>query len=160
MAPHRESLIWMLPLLSVKCPCSCWKSNLGRSQEEQQRMAQTSRTRSKVHPHVQHSTAFPLYCLLSSGQKNSPASVGRRWVSHAGLAAGTLLPFINNGLWRTCSLFWPFCCLFYSTGVLAGAIPGPWPRGSEEMPVEQHTMSCASCVCAYGLVLADARSVP
>lgn len=123
---QRGSLIWMLPLLSVKHPHSCWENKLGRSQEEQQWMAWTPQWENKVHPPraAQRDAAFPLCCLLSSGQRCSPGSAGRRWFLCAGLAAGTLLPLITRSLWRTCSFSWPFCCPLYSTAVPAGDSAG------------------------------------
>lgn len=151
---QRDSLIWMLPLLSVKHPHSCWENKLGRTQEEQQRMAWTQQRENKVTHCLQCSSSFSLCCLLSSGQKRSLGSAGRRWASCDGLAAGSLLPLSTNSLQRTCSFSWPFCCLFYSTAVLAGdyaraRAPG---LGGDACKAARHVlcMLCLSLLCGAG----------
>lgn len=126
-ALQRESLIWMLPLLSTKHLHSCWQNTSGRSQEEQQRVARTPQRENKVHMlcAVQRSISCPLPALR--GAASTPGGSGRRWFSISWPCCRDPAP--GNHQEPSGDLQLPMVPLLPT--VVTGDVPVPW--------------ACASC---------------
>lgn len=126
---QRESLIWMLPLLSTKHLHSCWQNTSGRSQEEQQWVAWTPQRENKVHTLCAAQHFLPTLCFTRSHQ--------RRWGQQQKMVFHVLA-----------LLLWS--CSQESPGVLRGPAA---PHG----PLAAHCCDrrCASAVglCLVGCIL-------
>lgn len=75
---ERESLIWMLSLLSVQHTHSCLENKLRRSQEGQQWMAWTSQKENKVHQLCAAQHSFPSLPLALLGPAAQPGARGQK----------------------------------------------------------------------------------
>lgn len=75
---ERESLIWMLFLLSVQHTYSCWKTSWEGAKRDSSQWHELPKGKTKFTNCVQHSTAFSLCHWLCWGQQLSLGPEGRR----------------------------------------------------------------------------------